>query len=207
MAAAENGNAGWVKRIAAWRAPALVQAGRRHLRALPGNARPHKRQKFRREIGEWFAHAMQDRFTQPLRRRLQASVKITCPGKVGVITPPQSHMHMQVSSAAGAPRSITVGTPGVHTSVTGMHGIGVSTPKAAAVAAATSGLDGVMHMPNGMMLTIGAASKILAAGISPAVTVGTTTFNAEGATPNVHISTAPSVNCIPIEDLPSCLSG
>jgi hypothetical protein len=53
-----------------------------------------------------------------------------------------------------------------------------------------------------MILTIGAASKILAAGISPAVTVGTTTFNAEGATPNVHISSAPSVNCIPIGDLP-----
>jgi hypothetical protein len=36
-----------------------------------------------------------------------------------------------------------------------MHGIGVSTPMAAAVAAATAGFAGDMHMPNGMMLTMG----------------------------------------------------
>jgi hypothetical protein len=74
-----------------------------------------------------------------------------------------------------------------------MHGIGVSTPKAAAVAAATSGFDGVMHMPNGMILTIGTASRMLAEGVS-VVTVGITTLNGEGATPNVHISIAPSTN-------------
>jgi hypothetical protein len=102
-------------------------------------------------------------------------------------------MHLHVTSTAGAPRRSTVGTPGTHTSVTGMHGIGVSTPSAAAVAAATSGFDGVMHMPNGMIFTIGAASRMLAEGVS-VVTVGTTTLNGEGATPNVHINTAPSTN-------------
>jgi len=125
--------------------------------------------------------------------RLQATSTKTCPGKVGEITPPQAHMHLHVRSTTGAPRSSTVGTPGIHTSVTGMHGIGVNTPNAAAVAAATSGFDGVVHMPNGMILTIGIASRMLAAGV-PAVTVGTTTLKAEGATPNVHINIAPSTN-------------
>jgi hypothetical protein len=36
-----------------------------------------------------------------------------------------------------------------------MHGMGVSTPKAAAVAAATEGFAGDMHMPKGMMFTKG----------------------------------------------------
>jgi hypothetical protein len=36
-----------------------------------------------------------------------------------------------------------------------MHGIGVSTPNAAAVAAATAGFVGVMHIPKGWTLTIG----------------------------------------------------
>jgi hypothetical protein len=34
-----------------------------------------------------------------------------------------------------------------------MQGTGVSTPAAAVVAVATAGFEGVMHMPNGMMLT------------------------------------------------------
>lgn len=50
----------------------------------------------------------------------------------------------------------TVGVPVIHGDVvTGMHGMGVRTPSAAAVAAATAGLLGVMHAPNGMMLTMG----------------------------------------------------
>jgi hypothetical protein len=36
-----------------------------------------------------------------------------------------------------------------------MHGIGVNTPMAAAVAAATAGFAGDMHMPNGVMFAIG----------------------------------------------------
>lgn len=46
----------------------------------------------------------------------------------------------------------TVGAPGAHgAAVTGMHGIGVSTPIAAAVTNATVGLARLVHMPNGMM--------------------------------------------------------
>ena len=40
--------------------------------------------------------------------------------------------------------------------VAGRQGIGVRTPSAAAVAAATIGLAGLEHMPNGATFTIGA---------------------------------------------------
>jgi hypothetical protein len=36
-----------------------------------------------------------------------------------------------------------------------MQGIGVKTPKAAVVAAATAGLAGLVHMPKGNVFTIG----------------------------------------------------
>ena len=39
--------------------------------------------------------------------------------------------------------------------VAGIQGIGVSTPIAAAVADATIGLLGVVHIPKGMIFTIG----------------------------------------------------
>jgi hypothetical protein len=81
-----------------------------------------------------------------------------------------------------------VTAPGVHGEVVaGMHGIGVKTPSAAAVAAATVGFAILMHMPNGAMFTIGAKSMIVAAGIFPALTPVTgKTVNVEGAAPNVQ---------------------
>ena len=48
--------------------------------------------------------------------------------------------------------------------MTGTQGWGVSTPWAAAVAAATCGLDGLMHIPNVAMLAPGAMSVIVAMG-------------------------------------------
>ena len=58
------------------------------------------------------------------------------------------------------PRSASMSTVGAPTiqgaAVAGTHGIGVSTPSAAAVAAATVGFAGDEHMPKGMMLTSGA---------------------------------------------------
>ena len=72
------------------------------------------------------------------------------------MTPPQLHMHFEVASNIGWPPSMTVGAPGIHgEEVIGRHGIGVNTPNAAAVAAATIGFDGVMHIPNGRMFTNG----------------------------------------------------
>ena len=81
---------------------------------------------------------------------------VTSPGVVKVITPPQMHINCDVLSRVGALASRTVGAPGIHgAGVFGMHGIGVRTPKAAVVAAATVGLAGDMHAPNGMIFTIG----------------------------------------------------
>jgi hypothetical protein len=72
-----------------------------------------------------------------------------------------------------------------------MHGMGVSTPRAAAVAAATVGFAGEMHMPNGMIFTIGMWSMMLAANC-PLIVVRLigSTESTEGAIPIVHMSCA-----------------
>jgi hypothetical protein len=95
---------------------------------------------------------------------------------------------------------MTVGVPGIQgATVAGIQGIGVNTPSAAAVAAATSGFDGVIHTPKGMMFTSGAKSIMVAAGIPDVVTVGSdVTFNVLGATPKGHMSIAPVQTCIGI---------
>jgi hypothetical protein len=73
-----------------------------------------------------------------------------------MITPPQVHMHVEVLFKAGILAMSTVGEPGVQgATITGIHGMGVNTPMAAAVAAATVGFDGLMHIPKGMMFTMG----------------------------------------------------
>lgn len=79
------------------------------------------------------------------------------PGTVTEITPPHMHMHFELLFKAGKLLSKTVGEPGTQgATVTGMQGIGVSTPNAAAVAAATIGFASEVHMPNGAILTMGA---------------------------------------------------
>lgn len=81
---------------------------------------------------------------------------VNSPGVTKVITPAHMHINIEVLSSVGMSPSITVGAPGTHgDTVAGMHGIGVRTPRAAAVAAATIGFAGDMHMPKGMMLTSG----------------------------------------------------
>jgi hypothetical protein len=111
-----------------------------------------------------------------------------CPGLVMEMVPP--HMHMQVSEAwsAGILATVVCAAPGVHgATVAGIQGMGVSTPKAAAVAEATVGLAGDWHMPKGMMLVMGIKSMMLALGtFSPeTMLVGRTTSD-EGAIPIVH---------------------
>ena len=72
------------------------------------------------------------------------------------MTPPQMHINWETLSKAGKLPSRSVTAPGTHgAGVAGMQGMGVSTPRAAAVAAATTGFDGDMHIPNGMMFTMG----------------------------------------------------
>src|SRR5215211_3926741 len=81
---------------------------------------------------------------------------VAIPGAVTVMTPPHWHRQVQVELRAGWPLISTVGEPGIHGAVvTGMHGWGVSVPMAAAVAAATCGLLGVVHIPKGGMLAMG----------------------------------------------------
>ena len=76
------------------------------------------------------------------------------PGMTKLITPAHMHISVEVLSSVGMLPSITVGAPGTHgATVAGMQGIGVRTPMAAAVAAATIGFAGDMHMPNGMIFT------------------------------------------------------
>jgi hypothetical protein len=76
--------------------------------------------------------------------------------------------------------------------VAGMHGCGVSTPIAAAVAAATCGLVGLMHIPNGAMLATGVKSMMFAAGIfEQATRLAGSTVSVDGATPKVHARVAP----------------
>ncbi len=90
---------------------------------------------------------------------------LTVPGMENMMTPPQLHMHCDTLSSAGWPPMVTVTAPGTQgATVIGMQGMGVSTPMAAAVAAATIGLAGDMHTPNGRILTIGLWSMMLAAG-------------------------------------------
>jgi hypothetical protein len=76
----------------------------------------------------------------------------------------------------------------------GTQGIGVSTPRAAAVAEATVGFARLVHIPNGRILTIGATSATVAAGCPPIMTraVGRT-CRLDGVIPKLHDSRVPFV--------------
>ena len=73
-----------------------------------------------------------------------------------------------------------------------MHGWGVSTPNAAAVAAATCGFLGEEHMPNGARFAIGFMSCTVAAGSAPPyVSFVGRTDSLPGKLPIEHASVAP----------------
>src|SRR5579859_5602050 len=110
-----------------------------------------------------------------------------------VMTPAQLHISVQELLSAGMLPIKTSGVPGTQGAVvTGTHGIGVSTPNAAAVAEATVGLAMLEHIPNGGMFTIGLLSMIFAFGGPPEVArfSGKTT-RLLGATPKLHTIIAP----------------
>jgi hypothetical protein len=97
------------------------------------------------------------------------------------------HISVEVLFKAGMLPINTVGEPGVHgTTVTGIHGIGVKTPNAAAVADATVGLAIDEQTPKVARLTIGLLSKMVAAGVGLNVRFSGNTTNGQGATPNEH---------------------
>ena len=64
-----------------------------------------------------------------------------------------------------------MGQPGAQDTVAGTQGMGVSTPRAAAVAAATVGLAGLEHMPKVGRFAPGTPSEMVAAGMPHMVTV------------------------------------
>lgn len=81
---------------------------------------------------------------------------VAMPGDTICITPAQLHIHLHVLFNAGFPPTNTVGDPGAHgAAITGIQGIGVKTPMAADVAAATCGFAIEVHIPKGIMFTIG----------------------------------------------------
>jgi hypothetical protein len=146
---------------------------------------------------------------QNFEKRYASSV-LTDPGKMTVITPPHAQWHWALAVSAGMPPTTVWGAGGVHgATVTGMHGMGVSTPRAAAVAAATVGLARLVHIPKGAMLTIGAMSVMVAAGFPSTITLLTgSTLSAEGANPKLHSSCADDVTqgC-PIHAPPKFMKG
>ena len=97
-------------------------------------------------------------------------------------TPPQLHMHLLELFSAGLPPTITGAQGAAHA---GIHGMGVSTPIAAAVALATVGFAGLLHIPK----VIGGfgISIIVANGMLPPTAVDwDVTVSGAGAAPNVH---------------------
>ncbi len=106
--------------------------------------------------------------------------------------PPQLHINLQLLFTAGMLPISTVGEPGTHgAAVTGMQGMGVRTPSAAAVAAATIGLDTELHMPKGATFTMGLLSMMFAAGVPVMVRFTGSTDSTPGAKPKLHCKAAP----------------
>ena len=129
-------------------------------------------------------------------RAPHASVElVSSPGSSIVISPSQSQMHIEPVHSAGNPSIRTVGAPGNQGEVvTGTHGIGVSTPKAAAVAAATSGLAMLVHRTKEGMFSSGMKSMMVAAGnVSSNTGNSGGTIIGIGAVPKLQESTAPKL--------------
>jgi|GEM_PF-926904 len=110
--------------------------------------------------------------------------------------PNHEQLHLEVLLSAGDFLKVTVGDPGVHGVVTGIHGVGVNTPLAAAVAEAVVGFVSDEHIPNVGILVTGIASRILAATILSAVTPGIVTSNVAGDAPKLQdILAVAATNC------------
>jgi hypothetical protein len=116
------------------------------------------------------------------------------------ITPPQLHIHLEELLSAGMLATSTVGEPGTQgAAVTGIQGCGVSTPNAAAVAAATMGLAMELQTPKGRMFNIGLLSMILAIGIEVRTRLAGSTMRLLGAAPKLHCKAAPPHTIFPID--------
>ncbi|GHT88314.1 hypothetical protein FACS1894113_0460 [Alphaproteobacteria bacterium] len=110
-----------------------------------------------------------------------------------VTAPPKAHIHIFPFMTTAPVASSTVGLVDTQgDAITGTHGIGVKTPSAAAVAAATAGLAGHEHIPKHAILSIGTKLVMLATGKLQARTLFKgRMLSGPGATPNEHLHTAP----------------
>ena len=117
-----------------------------------------------------------------------------------VITPAQLHIKVDELLRAGILATMAVGEPTIHGAVVmGIHGMGVNTPKAAAVAAATMGLAMDIQDPKGATFIMGLLSMMFAAGTLLAmVLLRGRTVKVPGAIPKEHIIMAPFVTNIPM---------
>jgi len=121
------------------------------------------------------------------------------------MTPAHVHMHLLMSFSAGMLAMGTVGEPGAHgAAVTGTHGTGVGTPRAADVAAIKAGFVGALHIPKGGIFTTGLKSMMFAAGLFSTITRLTgRTIRDDGAAPKLHCIIAPMTTCFAIARNPS----
>lgn len=119
-----------------------------------------------------------------------------CPASVTEMVPAQAQVHCDASSRAGTPPVETWAAPGVHGVRTGWQGWGVRVPPAALVAAATCGLAGDWHSPNGGTLP-GAASVMTPAGVV-ADTWAPEAAKVDGVAPIEHCSVAPVTTWLPM---------
>jgi hypothetical protein len=100
---------------------------------------------------------------------------------------------LDVLDKAGYAPTRTLGLPGTQgATVFGIHGIGVSTPRAAAVAEATVGFASEVHIPKGGIFTIGFLSMIVAAGEDVRTFMLDVTISVEGVVPNGQNRPAPA---------------
>lgn len=82
--------------------------------------------------------------------------------------------------------------------ITGIQGIGVNTPNAAAVAEATIGFAIELHMLNGRIFFIGILSIIVAIGIVDKTLFSGVTINNDGDIPKEQVHIAPPHTRFPI---------
>lgn len=107
------------------------------------------------------------------------------------MAPPKAHVVVQVALTTGVPPACTKGTPGVNGVGWGVHGCGVSTPWAAAVAVATAGFANEEHIPKGGTLSMPAESLIRASGLpSTSTWAAGSTDSVAGATPKEQVRVA-----------------
>jgi hypothetical protein len=97
------------------------------------------------------------------------------------------------------PPDKTVTPEGIHAFVIGVQACGVSTPSAAAVAAATAGFESVLHIPKGGMFTVAAPSSMVPTGLPSAMTIVLlVAMKPTGVLPNAHLIVVPVVSNKPI---------